>query len=109
MHGVGDGGGNAGQANLADAARAELVDFLVGEVDEMHVDGRVVGVDRHDVVGQIAVDRCAVLRVVMRMLEERHADSHYHGAFDLVAAGQGVENSTRIDGRHNATDAQASN
>ena len=57
----------------------------------MHFDQRRVGVHRHDVVGQVAVDRRAVLRVVDRVLEQRHADSHHHRAFDLVAAGQWID------------------
>src|SRR5947208_1308416 len=34
----GDAGGDAGQADFADAAGAEFVNLLVGEVEEMHVD-----------------------------------------------------------------------
>ena len=40
----------------------ECVDLLVGEVEEMHLDRRHVGVHRHHVVGQVAVDRRAGLR-----------------------------------------------
>jgi len=50
-----DGRCHARQTDLADAARAELVDLLVRKAEEMHVDRRHVGVDRHHVVGQIAV------------------------------------------------------
>ena len=103
-----DRGGDAGQADLADPACAKFVDLLVGEVEEMHLDRRHVGVDRHHVVGQIAVDRRAVLRIVRRVLEQRHADSHHDRALDLVAAGQRVEDAARVDDRHHPADAQPS-
>jgi hypothetical protein len=54
-------GGEAGQADLADATCAKFINLRVGEVEEMYANRRDVGVDRHDVVGQIAVDRRAVL------------------------------------------------
>src|ERR1700694_429106 len=70
-----DSGGDAGQANLAYPACAKFVKLFVGEVEEMDVDRRRVGVYRHHVVGQITVDRRAVLRIVSRVLSQRHADS----------------------------------
>ena len=100
------GGRESGQADLADPARAELVDLLVRVIEEVHVDRRHVGVDRHDVVGQVAVDRRAVLRVVGRVLEQRHADAHHDRALDLVAAGQRIEDSAGVDDRDDAADAQ---
>ena len=87
----GDGGGDAGQADLADPAGAEFVDLLVGVIEEMHVDRRDVSVHRHHVVGEVAVDGRAVPRVVMRVLQQRHADSHHDRAFDLVPAGEWIE------------------
>jgi hypothetical protein len=36
----GDGGGDAGEADLADPAGAEFVDLLVRIIEEMHVDRR---------------------------------------------------------------------
>ena len=72
----------------------------------MHVDRRHVGVDRHHVVGQIAVDRRAILRVVRRVLEKGHADSHHDRALDLVAGRQRVENAAGVDDRYDTTDAQ---
>jgi hypothetical protein len=63
-----DGGRDAGQADLADAASAKFIDFFIGEVEEMHVDRRNVGVDRHHVVRQVTVDRRAALQVVRGVL-----------------------------------------
>src|SRR5207302_5315593 len=103
-----DRGGDAGQTNLADPACAKLVNLFVGEVEEMHVDRWRVGVNRHHVIGQITVDRRTALGIVRRVLEQRHADSHYDCALDLVPAGQRIENATGIDDRHNPTDAQTS-
>ena len=74
----------------------------------MHLDRRRIGVDRHHIVGEIAVDRRAVLRIVGRVLEQRHADSHHHRTLDLVAAGQRIENAPRIDDGDHSADAQAS-
>src|SRR6266850_3819967 len=48
-----DGGSDTGLADLADAAGAHFVNLFVGEVEEMHLDRRRVGVDRYHVVGQI--------------------------------------------------------
>src|SRR5919201_3455456 len=43
--GVGDGGGDADLADLADALDAEGVDDLVADLDELHLDVGRVGVD----------------------------------------------------------------
>src|SRR5438132_8099513 len=87
VHRSGNGGGHAGQADLADAARAKFINLFVGEVEEMHVDRGHVGVHGHYIVGEVTVDRRAALRIVRRVLEQRHADSHHHRALDLVPAG----------------------
>jgi hypothetical protein len=34
VHGVGDGGSRAGDADLADAARAKLAELCIGDVEE---------------------------------------------------------------------------
>ena len=93
-------------AELADPACAKFVHLFVGEVDETDVDGRHVGVYHHHVVGQITVDRRAVLRIVSGVLQQCHADSHHDRAHDLVPAGQWVDNAARINNWHNAADAQ---
>ncbi len=38
VHRIGNGGGDTGQPDLANAARSELVDFLVRIVEEVHLD-----------------------------------------------------------------------
>ncbi len=60
-----DGGGNAGQADLADPARAQFVNLFVRIIQEMHFDQRRISVNGHQVVGQVAVDGCAALRIVV--------------------------------------------
>src|SRR5258707_11122119 len=67
---ISDCGGEAGQADLADAPRADLVNLVIGEVEEMDLDRGHVGVHRHHVVCQIAVDRRAALRGVDRVLQQ---------------------------------------
>src|ERR1700723_3252947 len=102
-----DGGGYTGQANLADPPRTKFVDFFVGVVQEMNVDRRHVGVYRHYVVGQITVDRGAALRIVRRVLEQRHTYSHHYRTMDLVPTGEWVDNAASIDDRHDTADAQS--
>ena len=72
----------------------------------MHLELGHVGIHRHDVVGQIAVDRRAVLRVVSGVFQKRHPDSHHDRAFDLVASGEWIDNAPGIDHGDNAIDAQ---
>src|SRR5262245_24473679 len=107
MHRGGDSSGYSRQADLADSAGAELVDFLVRVVEEMYIDRWRVGVYRHDVVGEIAVDRCAGLRVVRGVLEQGHANAHHHRAFDLVATRERIEDAAGVDDGHDPADAQA--
>src|SRR3546814_15055313 len=56
---AGDGGGDAGQADFADATRTDFVPDVVGIIQEADVLLRRVGMRGHDVVGQVAVDRLA--------------------------------------------------
>jgi hypothetical protein len=63
-----DRSGDTGQADLADAACANFVNLLVGIIQKVYLDGWRVGVNRHDVVSQTAIDRCAVLWIVRRVL-----------------------------------------
>ena len=105
MHCFGERSGNSGETNFADAASTQFVDLRVRIIEEMYVNGRRVGVYRHQVVGQAAVDRSAALRVIRRVLEERHANPHHDCALDLVPAGQRVDDAPSIDDRHHAADA----
>src|SRR5258706_1313817 len=104
-----DGSGDSGQADLADPARANFVDLLVGKVQEVHLDRWRVSVDCHNIVGQVAVDRRAGLGIVTGMFEQCHADSHDDRAFDLVPAGQRIDDSSRVYTGYDTIDAQAAN
>src|SRR6185312_3935031 len=84
IDGVRYGRSHAGQANLADAARSVLVDVQIGILDEDAVEIRGVSVRRNQVVGIVVVQRFAVAAVVVGLLEQAHADTHYNGADDLV-------------------------
>ena len=103
----GDRGSDTGESDLADAARPKFVDFFIGKINEMHLELWHIGVHRHNVVGQIAVDRRAVLRVVRGVLQQRHANSHHDRALDLVAASQRIDDATGIDHSHDSADAQS--
>jgi len=71
MHRIGNCCGDARQPNLSNAARSELIHFLVGVVEEVHLAYRRIGVHCNEIVGQTAVDRRAVLRIVFRPLQQR--------------------------------------
>jgi len=101
----GDGGGDTGQADLADPTGAEFVDLLVEIVGEMPADGGT-SVHRHNVNGEVAADRRAVLRVVMGVLQERRADSHHGRALDLVPVRERIENTDGINDGRSRADAQ---
>src|SRR5207302_527942 len=103
-----DGGGYPSESDLADPARAKCIDLFVGEVEEMHVKLRHVCVNSHDVVGEVAVNRRAVLRIVSGVLEQCHTDSHHDRAFDLIAPGKRIDDAPRINHGHNAANTQPS-
>src|ERR1700761_91843 len=105
---VGDSRGDAGQAYFANAAYTHSVEFRIRIVEEDDVELRRVSVAGHDVVGQIAVDRHAVALVVISFLEQRHADTHDHRAFDLVAPRQRVDDAAGVDHGHHPLDPQSS-
>src|SRR5262245_53121131 len=107
MDGRRNGSGNTGQANLTNAPGSERVEFEVGEVEEVNFDGWHVGVHRDYIVGEVAVERCTILGVVMGGLEQSHADSHDRGALNLVPTRQWIENTSCVDNRYNPADPQA--
>src|SRR6476646_2603821 len=102
----GDRSRDSGEADLADAARTYGVELKVRIIEEMHFELWHVGVYCHHVVGQVAVDRRAVLRVIMRFFQHRHAYAHHDGAFDLVATCEWIDNAAAVDYRDNAIHAQ---
>src|SRR5260370_16898982 len=105
MHCFGERSGNSGETNFADAASTQFVDLRVRIIEEMYVNGGRVGVHRHQVVGQAAIDGSAVLRVVGRVLEESHANTHHDCALDLVPAGQRVYDPPPVYHRHHSATA----
>ena len=50
---------DACETDFADAASPDLVQVVVGIIEEDNVDIRAIGVDRYDVVGEIAIQRRA--------------------------------------------------
>src|SRR6266496_6566147 len=60
---VGEGAGNAGDADFSDPARPERIESRVVLGDERHVDGLDVRVDRHVVLGKIAVGEAAIAEI----------------------------------------------
>ena len=69
--------------------------------------GRCVGVHRYQVIGQITVDGCTVLRVIRRVFEQGHANPHYNPSLDLIALGPRIHDASRVNHRHNLADTQA--
>src|SRR5262245_56729133 len=63
-----DGCGKPGHTDLSDPACANLVDFFVRVIEEVHLDRWRVGIYRYDVVRETAIDGCAVLRIVRGVL-----------------------------------------
>src|SRR5262245_44014074 len=108
MDSICDGCSNPGQTDLSDPACADFVDLFVGVLEEGHVDWRRVGIYRDDVVRETAVDGRTVLRIVGRVFEQRHADTHHHRALNLVSTGEGIEDPSCINDRHDPADPQAS-
>ncbi|MCW3054451.1 MAG: hypothetical protein JWN14_3621, partial [Chthonomonadales bacterium] len=56
IDGAADGGGDPGEADLSDAACAQFVQGHVGMIEEGDIDAGRIGVGRHHVVGEVAVD-----------------------------------------------------
>src|SRR6478609_8698516 len=102
-----DRGGNSGQTNLTYSARADLVEFFVRVVEEMHVDCRSIRIHSNYVVCHTAINRGAVLRIVFRTLKQRHANAHHDRSLYLVAACQRVDDLPGIDDSHYAAHAQS--
>ena len=95
MDGVGDRGGDADDADLAQALDAEAIDLGVGLVDEDDLDLSNVGVHGDMVFGDVGVHDPAEFMVDQRLLMQRHADAPDHAADDLAARGLGVEDASR--------------
>jgi len=99
--------GDTHQPDLTDSASSEFVDLLIRIVQEVDFDFGGVGVHRYKIVRQAAIDRCAVLGIVVRVREKRHPYPHHHRALDLIPASQRVDDLAGIDDGNYPTDAQA--
>ena len=99
-----DGGGGSGDADLADAAGAERVEFVVGDVDGGDVDLVDVGVDGDVVLGEVFVDGAAVGGVDEGLFVEGHADAPDDAADELVGAGLLVDEGADVVGADHAAD-----
>src|SRR6266436_3243406 len=103
-----DRGRYTSEPDLADPARTELIDLFVRIVEEVHVDRRRVRIYGHYVVGQVAVDGRATLRVVSCVLKESHTNSHHDCALNLITSGERIQDPTSIHHRYNPAHAQTS-
>jgi hypothetical protein len=104
VDGVRDGGGGAGDADLADAAGAERVELGVGDVEAGDVEGADVAVDGDVVVGEVFVDGAAGDGVDERGFVEREADAPDDSALELVDAGLLVHQRADVVGCDDAAD-----
>src|SRR5258705_1997159 len=89
--GVVDGGGDRRsdpcQADLTNAAGAQIVQVQVRMLQEDDLVRRRIRMGGENIVRKVAVDWRTTARVVRDLLEQRHADPHGDGAFDLIASG----------------------
>src|SRR5262245_47923432 len=103
MHSVGNRRRDTGQADFANTAGTYFVDFLIGIIQEVHLNGWSISIHRHNVVGEAGIDWRAVLRVVRGLLKERHSNSHDDRTFNLITAGQWVNNASAVNDGYNPT------
>ena len=75
----------------------------------MHFHQWCVGIYGHEIVSQVRIDRRTVLRVVDRVLQKRHPNSHHNCAFDLVSPGQRIDDPPAVNDRDDTVHTQASN
>src|SRR6266576_3871159 len=85
------------QPDFSDSASAQRVHLCVGIIEEMHFHQWCVSIYRHEIVSEIRIDRRTILRVVDRVLQKRHANSHHNCAFDLVASGQRINDPPAVN------------
>jgi hypothetical protein len=100
--GVGDGGGDADLADLADALEAKRVDHLVADLDELHLDVGRVGVDRDQVLAQAGVGPAARPCVHAGALQQGLAEPPQHPAHELAAGRLGVQDAAGREGAEQA-------
>src|SRR5437762_1046053 len=99
---------DAGDADLANALRADGADMQVRLLDKRDVDRTDVRVHRHMVLREISIYIAAGSRVDERFLFERHADAPDDAADDLAAGRlRGHHTMAIADGRSPAARASA--
>src|SRR6266404_1918758 len=103
-----DRSGDTGQPDFSDSASAQRVHVCVGIIEEMHFHQWCVGIYGHEIVSQVRIDRRTVLRVVDRVLQKRHPNSHHNCAFDLVAPGQRIDDPSAVNDGDDTVHTQAS-
>ena len=69
-------------------------------LDHDHIETANVGVDRHEVLGEIDIRVRADAAVEVRLLEQRHADALHDAAEVLAARGFGVEDAAAGERAH---------
>ena len=88
---------DTGQSDFSDSASAQRVDVCVGIIEEMHFHQWRVSIYGYEIVSEIRIDRRTILRVINRLLQKRHANSHHHCAFDLVAPRQRIDDPPAVN------------
>jgi hypothetical protein len=104
VDGVGDRGGHADGADLADSSGADGVVQRVRVLDEVHVHVRDVGVHRQQVAGEVRVGQPTVLLDVQPLVQcRRHAPDH--PARDLASGRGRVDDAAGVEHAEHAGDA----
>ena len=98
---------DACETDFSHTACSDLIQVVVGIVEESYIDIRAVGMNRDYVVGEIAVHRRPAPLVVLGSFEHGHADAHHHCAFDLIAGSTGINDATGVNHCDHTTDAEA--
>ena len=99
---------DTGQADLADAASADLIQFFVRVVEKMHFDRRSVSVHRNQVICQAAVDGAMFCGSYL-CAPAAPCQRPSHLTLDLISARQSIDDLACIDDDHHAAEAQPGN
>ncbi len=105
--GVGNGGGDAGDADLADSAATHGVEVVIGLIDPGDVYLGDIGVDGDEIAGQVGVDRAAVLRVVGEFFEQGMTYAEDDSSDELAAGGFRAQNAATVEHTDDAGDTDA--
>src|ERR1700756_1042985 len=103
VYGVGHRGAGAANAQFAKSFDAEHVCLLVEAIDHDRIELRDVGVHRHEVLREVAVDESAAAQVDHCFLVQRHAQPPDHSANELRTRGLGIQYAAyREDSEHSS-------